>query len=73
MTALDFKLWRIARGLTQRQVGEMFDVPQQTISLWETEGPPDRVPAYIAFEDKFAQVNKQLGKNDNATTKNSLF
>lgn len=60
MTPLDFKLWRVARGLTQRQCAELFGVKQQTISLWETIGPPARLPTYTAFDDEFAQIDKQL-------------
>ena len=40
MTPLEFKLWRVARKLTQEECGELFCVSQPAISFWERHGLP---------------------------------
>jgi transcriptional regulator with XRE-family HTH domain len=43
MTPLDFKLWRVARGLNQAECGKLFGVSQAAVSWWER----NRVPEWV--------------------------
>jgi transcriptional regulator with XRE-family HTH domain len=39
LTPLEFKLWRVARGLNQREAAHLFGVSQAAVSHWERLKP----------------------------------
>lgn len=43
MTPLEFKLWRVAQGLSQRKCARLFGVSQSAVSWWECHRVPDWV------------------------------
>jgi DNA-binding XRE family transcriptional regulator len=47
VTPLDFKLWRVRRGLSQWRAAQLFGVSQQAISHWEKVKLPDNIKARI--------------------------
>jgi transcriptional regulator with XRE-family HTH domain len=53
VTPLEFKLWRIARGLNQTQCAKLFNVTQSAVSYWERFGIPQRgLPTSIEAAEK---------------------
>lgn len=47
MTPLNFKLWRVARGLNQAACGQLFGVSQAAVSWWELHGVPKWVETEV--------------------------
>lgn len=43
------RAWREARGLTQRELGAMIDIPQNTITRWETAAMEIMHPRLLAL------------------------
>ena len=43
MTPIEFKLWRVARGLSQVQCARLFGVSQAAISFWERKTLPRNI------------------------------
>lgn len=50
------KQWRLLRGLSQKQLGDMVGVTRQTVMVWENDGIPTNA-------DTIAKLEKALDIN----------
>lgn len=64
MIAEILKEERKARGLTQQQAAEIFNVTRQTISNWENEKNYPDIPTLVALSDYYEVSLDYLMKGD---------
>lgn len=59
----DFKDARIAAGLTQKQMSDMFKIPKRTIENWESgqRTPPEYVKLLVI--DKLNSITRESGES----------
>lgn len=64
MTGLDFKLWRVANGLTQGGAARRFGVTQQAVSAWERgkANTGHELPAWVVAAIKL--LDEERGKDN---------
>ena len=65
MTPLDFRLWRVARELSQLEVARLFGVSQQVVSLWEKRKVPRAYVQRVDWQSRFEEIDRQLKEKGN--------